>query len=212
MTTAPQQSPARLVIHRGAARTTISTAPDLDRIADLRFTGRRPEVAITGDTVRISYPLLGFPSLRARGADIVLHAGRAWAVEVDGGAGELDAHLDAATIRSIHISGGMARSTLLLPPPVGVVPVAIAGGASRVALRLPEGTAFDLDIRRGVKDLTLDDQFVGAVGGRFRIHSPGLFDRPGHYRITIGGGASRISVTTDAQRPATGSTRARGRG
>jgi hypothetical protein len=70
-----------------------------------------------------------------------------------------------------------------------------------VALRLPEGTAFDLDIRAGVKDLALDDQLVGAVGGRFRIRS-GLRDHDRHYRITIGGGASGLSVTADVQGPA----------
>ena len=197
MTTTPQQSPARLVIHRGAARTTISASPDLDRLADLWFTGRQPDVAVTSDTVRISYPLLGNPSLRARGASIVLHAERAWAVEIDGGAGELDAHLDATMVQSIHIAGGAARSTLVLPPPVGVVPVTITGGASRVAVRLPEGTAFDLDIHRGVKDLTLDDQFIGAVGGRFRVRSPGLRDHHRHYHIIVGGGASRLSLTAN---------------
>jgi hypothetical protein len=202
VTTTPRQSPARLVIHRGAGRTTITAAPDLDRLADVAFTGRQPEVDVTADLVRISYPLLGFPSLRARGASIVLHAGRAWAVAIDGGAGELDAHLDATTIRSIQIAGGVARSTLALPPAVGVVPVAISGGVSRVALRLPEGTAYDLDIRGGVKDLSLDEQFVGAVGGRFWVRSSGLREHARHYRITIGGGASRLTVTADAPGPA----------
>jgi hypothetical protein len=202
MTTAPQRSPARLVIHRGAGRTTISAVPDLDRLADVAFTGRRPEVDITSDIVRISYPLLGFPSLRARGADIFLHAVRAWSVEIDGGAGEVDADLSATTVRSIQIAGGVARSTLVLPPVVGVVPVVISGGVSRVAVRLPEGTAFDLDIRGGVRDLSLDEQYVGAVGGRFWIRSSGLRDRNRHYRITIGGGASRLTVTADAPGPA----------
>jgi hypothetical protein len=112
------------------------------------------------------------------------------------------AHLEATVVRSIQITGGVARSTLVLPPPVGIVSVTVTGGVSRVALRLPEGTAFDLDIRRGVKDLSLDDQFVGAVGGRFRLRSPGLRDHEPHYHITAGGGASRLSATAEAPRQA----------
>jgi hypothetical protein len=197
MTATP--SPAMLAIHRGAARTTISASPGLDRLADLSFTGRQPDVAVTSDTVRITYPLLGFPSLRARGASIVLRAEHSWVVEIDGGAGELDARLDTTTIRSVHIDGGLARSTLVLPPAVGVVPVTITGGVSNVALRLPEGTAVDLDVHGGVKDLTLDDQALGAVGGHFQVRSPGLRGHDRHYRITVGGGASRLSVTTGTQ-------------
>jgi hypothetical protein len=198
MTATSRQSPARLVIHRGAARTAISAASGLDRLADLSFTGRPPDVDLTSDTVRITYPLLGFPSLRARGANIVLRAERSRAVEVDGGAGELAARLDATGIRSVHIDGGMARSTLVLPRAAEVVPVTITGGVSRVAMRLPRGTAFELDIRGGVKDLVLDEQVLGAVGGRVRLRSPGLFDRDRHYRITVGGGASGLSVTSGA--------------
>jgi hypothetical protein len=199
MTATSPQSPARLVIHRGAARTTISAAPGLDRLAELSFTGRQPDVDVTSDTVRITYPLLGFPSLRARGAGIVLHAGHSWAVEIDGGAGELAARLDTTAIRSVHVDGGMARSTLVLPPAAEVVPVTITSGVSRVALRLPRGTAFELDIKGGVKDLVLDEQVLGAVGGRVRLRSPGLFDRDRHYRITVGGGASGLSVTSGAR-------------
>jgi hypothetical protein len=81
-------------------------------------------------------------------------------------------------------------------------PVTVTGGVSGVALRLPEGTAFDLDIRRGVKNLSLDDQFVGAVGGRFRLRSPGLRDHEPHYHITVGGGASRLSMTAESPRQA----------
>ena len=59
--TSPQQPPATLAIHRGAARTTISASPHLDRLAELRLIGRLPAVAVTGDTVRISHPWFGVP-------------------------------------------------------------------------------------------------------------------------------------------------------
>lgn len=120
------------MIHRGAGRATISASPGLDRLADVSFTGRRPEVAVGSDTVRISYPRLGFPSLRARDASVVLHAGRAWAVQIDGGAGELDAHLAATTIRSIQIAGGVARSTLVLPQRSATTTVTIASPSAAV--------------------------------------------------------------------------------
>lgn len=40
----------------------------------------------------------------------------------------------ATVVRSIEITGGAARSTLVLPAPVGIVPVTVGGGASRLSV------------------------------------------------------------------------------
>lgn len=195
-----QHTPARLTIRRGAARTSISTSAGIDALAEVSFTGRQPNVEIGDDTVLISYPVVELPGLRARSAAVVLQAGRLWSVEIDGGAGYLDARLDAATVQSIVISGGAARSSLKLPHPVGVVPVTINGGVSIIELRLPAGTGYRLDIGGGVRNLVLDDQFLGTVGGPYHTRTPGLGDSDDHYRIAVGGGASRLSVTSSHAR------------
>jgi hypothetical protein len=185
-----------LAIQGGAANASITTASDLHRLADVTFTGHKPDLDITADTVRITYPLLHLPSARARSVAIVLHAGHAWSVEINGGAGEVQANLDATTIQSLHIDGGVAKTTLRLPRPSGAVPLVIAGGASDLDIHLPEGTAFSLDGRRGVTDLTLDSQHLSAVGGHYHFETPGLVDSDDHYRIAVGGGASGLSVTS----------------
>lgn len=196
----PAHTPARLTIRRGAARTGISSSAEIDTLADVSFAGRQPSVEIGEHAVRISYPVVELPGLRARSADVVLRAGRVWSIEIDGGAGYLDARLDATTIASIVINGGASRSSLKLPHPVGVVPVTINGGVSNIELRLPAGAAYSLAIAGGISNLVLDDQFLGAVGGPYRTRTPGLSDDDDHYRIAVGGGASKLSVTSSVAR------------
>lgn len=78
---------------------------------------------------------------------------------------------------------------------------------SHVDLRLPQGAGYRLDIRGGVRNLVLDDQFLGSVGGPYHARTPGLLDNDDHYQIAVGGGASRLSVTSSvAQRRVTRAT------
>lgn len=116
--TAPQHPSARLTIRRGAARTSISTSPGIDGVADLSFAGRRPAIDVGDDAVLISYPIIGLPGLQARSATVVLNEHRTWTVEVNGGAGYLYARLEDTSIQSIAITGGAAAPVCacLRPP------------------------------------------------------------------------------------------------
>lgn len=194
--TAPQHPPARLTIRRGAARTSISTSSAIDGLADLSFAGRRPAIDVGDDAVLISYPIIGLPGLQARSATVVLNERRSWTIEVNGGAGYLYGRLEDTSLHSITIRGGAARTSLRLPQPAGVVPITIGGGVSHVDLRVPQGAGYRLDISGGVSNLVLDDQFLGSVGGPYHARTPGLLDNDDHYSIAVGGGASRLSVTS----------------
>jgi hypothetical protein len=77
-----------------------------------------------------------------------------------------------------------------------VVPVEIHGGASDITLHKPLGTAASMEIGGGVAELAFDEQYLGAVGGRTRLATPAIDDRPHRYEIRVRGGASHITVNS----------------
>jgi hypothetical protein len=131
------------------------------------------------------------------GGDVTLNPDVTWTIRIQGGAGDLDADLTQVGLSAIDIDGGASKVTLHLPPPGDItVPVRIGGGASHVTVLRPAGVIARLDISRGAADLAFDEQRFGAVGGEIQLESPPTADGTGRYDITIGSGASHLTVAT----------------
>jgi hypothetical protein len=190
----------RLEFSRGVAHLTVRGA----RIAELfraRFDRPAPSVSADGGSVVVRYPRFsprswGWPWTR-RGGQMTLSEDVTWDIRIRQGVAHMDADLRGLRIGSVDLGHGASRIDLRLPRPTGVVPVRIAGGASQVRITRPAGTPARLSVRRGVADLTFDEQEFGAVGGRLRLESPGGSDADGRYDIEISGGATHLRVTTE---------------
>jgi hypothetical protein len=53
-----------------------------------------------------------------------------------------------------------------------------------------------LQVRGGASKLAFDEQSFGAIGGRTQLQSEGFREAADRYEITIGGGASHVTVAT----------------
>jgi hypothetical protein len=104
------------------------------------------------------------------------------------------ADLRDLTISSIEISGGTSESELSLPRPRGTSTLRLSGGASRLTIRRPRGTAMQVSVRGGASNLVFDAQRLGAVGGTTRLSTPGWADTPDRWSLELTGGASDLSV------------------
>jgi hypothetical protein len=191
----------RLEFPNGAAHLTLRADPRLDRMARARFEGSPPKATLVGERLTLRYPRIGRPfDWRRRRADVTLSASLPWEIEVPGGAASVDADLRPVELLGLRIGGGSSEVEVLLPPPIGTVPVSIGGGASNVRLLRPEDVPVRLDVRGGASKLAFDAQSFGAIGGRTRLQSDRYDDQADRYEITVGGGASKLTVGTVAAR------------
>ncbi len=188
----------RLVFASGASRLTVRADPSMTDLYRARFEGQAPRVGAEDGTVTIRYPRSPLSDwlyyLRERPAEIVLNAQVPWDIEIRDGASRLTADLRGLELRSFELSGGASRVEVTLPTPSGIVPVRVLGGASNVAFHRPEGVAAQVRVGGGSTNLAFDDQRFGAVGGEVSLRSPDYEGASDRYDISIGGGASNLTI------------------
>jgi hypothetical protein len=189
-----------LIFASGASWVTVHADPSMADLYHARFEGQAPRVGVEDGTVTIRYPR--FPLfdwlyyLRERPAEVALNAQIPWDIEIRNGVSRLTADLRGLELHSLEVRGGASRVEVTLPPPSGIVPVRVLGGASNVAIHRPEGVAAQLRVGGGSTNLTFDERRFGAVGGEVSLQSSDFESASDRYDITITGGAS--SVTIDA--------------
>lgn len=185
----------RLVFPNGAAHLTVRSDPDLGLMARAHFEGSPPKATLEGETLTFRYPRVGRPfEWRRRGAEVTVSPTIPWDVDVPGGAASVDADLRGVELLALRVGGGASQVEVVLPPPVGAVAVTIGGGASNVRLLRPAEVPVRLQVGGGSSKLAFDDQELGVVGGRLRLHSDGFDDAEDRYEISVGGGASHLTV------------------
>jgi DNA-binding MarR family transcriptional regulator len=184
----------RLRFGAGAARLVLRGA----RLKDLyraSFEGKRPKVTV-GPNGEIDVQYKGFTWFGARdvAAQLTLTTAVPWSIEIRRGVSHLAADLRELEISSIEISGGVSESELALPRPRGTSTLRLSGGASRLSIRRPRGTAAQISVRGGASNLVFDAQRLGAVGGATRLSTPGAEAAADRWAIELTGGASDLSV------------------
>jgi len=186
----------RLVFVR-AANLTLRVDSSLGDLYHARFEGPEPRVRAEGGAVAIDYPRTFHPlDWRTRAAEVTLNAQVPWEIGLRGGASRLDADLSPLRLDSFEVSGGASRVVLKLPRPSGTVPIRIAGGASNVAIRRPEGVAARVRVGSGATKLSLDEQRFGVIGGEVRLESPDYATVVDRYEIQVQGGVNNLTVGT----------------
>jgi len=187
----------RLTFPNGAPQLTVRAVPDLDAMLWARFEGSPPKATLDAESIVFRYPRINRPfEWRSRRGEISLSTTVPWEIEIPGGAARVEATLDGIELLGLRIGGGASEVEITLPPPIGAVPVSIGGGASQVTVRRPTEVPVRLQIRGGASKLAFDEQSFGAIGGRTQLQSEGFREAADRYEITIGGGASHVTVAT----------------
>lgn len=186
----------RLVFANGASKLTLRAASGMDDLCWARFEGTSPKVEVEAGTVTVRYPrrFFGFFNWRSKPGEVTLNSAVPWAIEVHGGASEVEADLGGVELTSFVFKLGQYRLDLTLPEPVGAVPIHLSGGASHVNIRRPTGVAVRVSLKGGVGTLDFDEQHFDALGGKVLLQSPGYDGTSDLYEIEISGGADKITI------------------
>ena len=187
----------RLRFPHGVANLTVHADAELTTAYAATFSGPAPEVREEPGVVIIDYPKFNAFQWGRTSADITLNPAHAWAIEVQGGIAHWTGDLHAIELAGVEVRGGLSHVDLALPEPKGSVRIYVSGGASALNLRRPAGVGARLIVGGGASKLGLDDQFLGAVGGRVRLQTAGRSDSAGSYEIEVGGGASKLTVSAE---------------
>ena len=187
----------RLEFTKGAAKVNIRVDPVLTELYRAEFEGGTPDVKVDGGTVAIGHKRRFRPfDWRGASSDIWLAAAVPWEISLKGGMWKLAADLRGLELRSLEVGGGASDVEIWLPPPSGLVPVRVSGGASHVRVHRPVGTALRAAISGGASQLVFDGQTLGAVGGRNALESSGFASTQDRYEVRFSGGASKLTIDT----------------
>lgn len=200
----------RLIFLSGAPRISLRGDPTLTELYRATFAGPVPRMRARGGVVTVSYPRLGWFDWRAQVAgqnidasahwrkdtgEIALNSTIPWAIELRGGVSSWTADLRTLRLQSFELRGGASKVEMLLPRPEGVVPIRVAGGMSRISIQRPVGVAAGLTIQGGVSEVLVDGEVVKSIG-HLSMQTPGADVSPDRYEIEVGGGASKVSIST----------------
>ena len=186
----------RLRFPHGVANLSVRADASLTTAYVATFSGPAPEVRDEPGVVTIDYPKFNAFQWGRTSADVTLNPAHAWTIEVQGGIAHWKGDLHAIELAGVEVRGGLSHVDLALPEPKRSVRFYVSGGASAITLRRPAGVGARLIVGGGASKLGLDDQFFGAVGGPVRLQAAAASGAAGNYEIEIGGGASRLTVSS----------------
>jgi hypothetical protein len=187
-----------LLFPAGAAGVTLHVDPTLADLCRAHFEHHIPTVQARDGVVTIRYPSFSLFNWlvywREPLAEVTLTAVLPWQIEIQGGVSKLAADLRGLRLTSFTIDGGASGVIVMLPAPIGAVPIHVGGGASNVTFRRPASVAVRVRVQSGASNLTLDEHYFGAVGGGTDWETPDYQQAPARYDIRIGGGASNLTI------------------
>ena len=156
------------------------------------FERRAPRIRVSAGTVNLTFP--GLWHVGAGRGQVTLNGAIPWALDIRGGAADMDLELSALNLAEMTMTGGASKVDFQLSRPVGTVALRIRGGASRVTIRRPAGVPVRVRVSGGLSRLTLDAQRLASSGAGTVRDSLGYEAAVGRYELSVEGGASRITV------------------
>ena len=105
-----------------------------------------------------------------------------------------EADLTPLRLLDFDCSGGASELSFTLPPPSGKTRVRIGGGASKITMRRPAGTAASLRVRGGASKVVFDAQRLKSAGGETYLETPNYSQAADCYDFEVAGGASRVTI------------------
>jgi AcrR family transcriptional regulator len=184
---------ATLVIDNPSRGVTVRAGAVVEGLARAaRSGGAAAGVVATGSDVVVRRP---------RGthqADVELNPLHPWLIRVKGGTWNTRLLLTGLDVREIKLDGGATRVEGVLPPPRGVVPILVSGGAVKVDLHRPTGTAASAKISAGALRVQLDGSStrVALLDSHWTSGVDG--GAPNRYDLSISAGAVQVTLDEHA--------------
>jgi hypothetical protein len=187
----------RLELPRGSAQLTIRGDADPAMLFQARFGSPVAEVIEERGLVRVIYHEHGgFRRREKYEGLILLNTSVPWSVSCTGGAAGVEMDLQNVTLTSLTISFGISDVRVKVGAAHDVIPITISGGVSELTLTRPHGTPARMRVKGGASNVTFDQHFLGAVGGKVVLGTTDVDLAPARYEIEITGGVSNATVST----------------
>jgi len=155
----------------------------------------RPDLRKTGSGDATSVQLSLPAGAGASPVTVTLNAAVTWAIDFAGGTDRTIADLRGGHVAVLLFTAGSSVIDVTLPRPRGTVPVILAGGASRLLVRLPGGVPARVTAGGGAGEVVLDGTPRTGVAGGTVLSSPGWPASGPRFDIDAVAGAALISVT-----------------
>jgi LiaI-LiaF-like transmembrane region len=193
---------AHVSIHHGAGRLIISPGAPSGRLVEGSFGGGLDYRADrAGDLldVRMRIPDQGRRwanpwSWQGAGLDwvLALNPEVALDLELETGAGALEADMSGLKVERLHLKTGASSSELVLPANAGFTRVELEGGATSVSIRVPPGVAARIISRGGASSTKVDLNRFPPTSDGYR--SADYETAPNKVDILANLGAASLSV------------------
>jgi hypothetical protein len=118
-----------------------------------------------------------------------------WSLVFAGGTQRTVADLRGAHVAVLLFTAGSDEIDVTLPRPGAAVPLMMAGGVSRLLVRVPPGVPVRVSASGGAGEVTLDGATQTGVAGGTVLTSPGWREAEPDVDVDATAGASLISVT-----------------
>jgi hypothetical protein len=191
-------SKATLDLSLGAGQVDVRSAALGDQLyrAHIEHSGASPDIRLdrSSGTVKITTRMDWFLGARRLHVDAQIAQEVAWDVRCSTGAIRGDFDLSTAQVASFECRTGASRISVHLPPPKGVVPVRVDGGALRVDLTRPTGAAIKVQSTGGALQLRADGSHQDGFGNR-EWRSAGFDGATDRYEVSVAGGALNVNVS-----------------
>ena len=190
---------ATLDLAVGAGEVQVRSADLGDQLyrAHIEHQGAAPEVRLDrgGNVLKISTRLDWFMGPRRLRIDTQISDAVTWDVRCSTGAIRAEFDLSTTQLTGFECRTGASRITVNLPAPKGVVPVRVDGGALRVDLIRPAGTAIKVVSTGGALQLRADGTHQDGFGNR-EWRATGFDSATDRYEVSVAGGALNVNVST----------------
>ncbi len=188
-------SEGRLEFTRGASKVVVSGGAAPGELYHAHFEGPPPEVSVHGGAIVMQRRRAFLPfDWRQQSSEVQLNTSIPWTIVLKGGMYQFTADLRGLRLSGLEVGGGASDIEVWLPAPVGVVPVRLSGGASKVVVHRPRGVPLRAAMSGGASHLVFDGQSVIDLGGRNILESSGYEAHDDRYELRFSGGASQLTI------------------
>jgi hypothetical protein len=97
-------------------------------------------------------------------------------------------------VSEVSIAGGVTRLDLRLPRPSGTVPIHIRDGAARVSIQRPDGAPIRATFPDGAASVQFDEQRIGPIISQTPVQSPDYDSASDRYDVEVQGGAAELTI------------------
>jgi DNA-binding MarR family transcriptional regulator len=168
---------------------------DPNALYEASFEGAQPTARLQDGSLSFRYKRMSPFEWGGKHSGLVALSTRIpWNIDLRGGASRVVLEGADLQLASLSVHGGASAIDLSLPSPRGTVRACFEGGVSRAQIQHPAGVPVELQVRGGANRLEFGPQRFGAIGGDLRLASPDWDLATDRYVISVGGGASRLTV------------------